>query len=154
LFEAIYYLNSPDRFLNESRRVLKDDGVLLICTVNRNWTDFNPSPFSQRYLFGEELVANLRENNFEVELFGAFPATNDAKLDKVTSALKRTAINLNLMPRTMKGKELLKRIFFGQLHEIPSELSDGLVGYDDIHPIPSDADNSGFKIIYAIGYAR
>jgi ubiquinone/menaquinone biosynthesis C-methylase UbiE len=50
LHQAIYYLSSPQRFIAESRRVLRGNGdVLLIGTVNPQWPDFNPSPMSTRY---------------------------------------------------------------------------------------------------------
>ena len=34
LYEAIYYLPEPEKFVNEAKRILKDGGVLIICTVN------------------------------------------------------------------------------------------------------------------------
>ena len=154
LFEAIYYLKSPQSFLNESRRVLKDGGVILICTVNRAWTDFNPSPLAQKYLLAPDLVASLRHSNFDVKLFGAYPALPDSMRDRSISAIKRMAVALNLMPKTMKGKELLKRVFFGELQTIPYEISDGLAEYRELYPISCEAGDSDYKILYAVGYAR
>ena len=50
LFEAIYYLAQPQEFVAEAYRVLRGNGVLLIATVNKDWPEFNPSPYSIRYL--------------------------------------------------------------------------------------------------------
>ena len=44
LFEAIYYLPSAKKFVDECRRVLRDDGKILIATANKDLYDFNPSP--------------------------------------------------------------------------------------------------------------
>src|SRR5262249_1639605 len=55
LFEAIYYLPSVEQFLAECRRVLRPGGRLLVCTVNRAWRGFNPSPFSVRYFDANEI---------------------------------------------------------------------------------------------------
>ena len=35
LYEAIYYLEKPDRFINEAFRVLRKNGILIIGTVNK-----------------------------------------------------------------------------------------------------------------------
>src|SRR3989304_8935037 len=40
LYEAIYYLPQPEKFVDEARRVLRDKGVLIICTVNKDWPGF------------------------------------------------------------------------------------------------------------------
>src|SRR5207249_2249372 len=49
LFEALYYLDDPDAFFREARRVLRPRGTLLVSTANRAWPGFNASPFSKRY---------------------------------------------------------------------------------------------------------
>lgn len=49
LFEALYYLGHPDQFLQECGRVPSRQEVVVLCTVNKDWTDFNPSPCSSRY---------------------------------------------------------------------------------------------------------
>ncbi|MCG2721203.1 MAG: class I SAM-dependent methyltransferase, partial [Thermodesulfovibrionales bacterium] len=43
LYEAIYYLQTPQKAVSEAFRVLKQGGALIICTVNKNWEDFHPS---------------------------------------------------------------------------------------------------------------
>ena len=58
LYEAIYYLPQADRFLRECRRLLRDEGVLLICTVNKDWLEFNPSPHSTKSVSYTHLQAH------------------------------------------------------------------------------------------------
>ena len=60
-YEAIYYLKHPIQFLQECRRVLSPQGFLLLCTVNPEWPDFNPSPYSRQYYSARQLSALLEE---------------------------------------------------------------------------------------------
>jgi len=154
LFEAIYYLRSTERFLDECRRVLRNKGVLIICTVNKDWADFNPSPFSVKYFSAPELVASLRENQFEVELFGAYLTSNRLAKEQLVSLAKRTAVALHLIPRTMKYKAFLKRIFFGKLTPLPPEIREGMDEYAPPVPISGEAPDRRYKVLYAIGHAR
>jgi ubiquinone/menaquinone biosynthesis C-methylase UbiE len=154
LYEAIYYLPQPEKFINEARRILRDNGVLIICTVNKEWTDFNPSPFSFRYFSVSELYELLRQRFSCVELYGAFATSTGSVRSKITSMIKRTAVALHLIPRTMKGKEFLKRIFFGKLVSIPAEIEDGMAEYDEPRPIPYNCPDTQYKVLYAVAYVR
>jgi len=150
LYEAIYYLPEPARFVEEAFRVLRPDGTLIICTVNNEWRDFNPSPFSTKYLSGRELDLLLRTKFPEVDLHGAFPVETTSLKSRLLSFVKRTAVRLHLMPKTMKSKELFKRIFLGDLKSIPSEIEEGMAAYNLPVKITLDSPTRLYKIIYAI----
>lgn len=152
LYEAIYYLVHPERFLAECRRVLRERGTLLICTVNKKWVDFNPSPFSTRYFSASELSALLRKHRFQAELYGAFPVERASIKDLLVSLIKRIAVMLNLIPRTMKGKEVLKRIFLGPLSPIPAEVHEAMAPYFPPVPIRDHTPASNFKVLFAIAH--
>jgi ubiquinone/menaquinone biosynthesis C-methylase UbiE len=154
LYEAIYYLAEPGRFLAECRRVLRVPGVVLICTVNKEWSDFNPSPFSTRYFSSQELRELLERHGFAVELYGAFPVLKDSARDRVLSILKRAAVALHLVPRTMKGRAVLKRLFFGRLTPIPPEVTEGIADLEPLVPIATDTVNSSYKVLYAVARIR
>jgi SAM-dependent methyltransferase len=124
-----------------------------ISTVNCDWADFNPSPFSVRYFSAPELAASLRRLNFEAELYGAYPVANETARAKAVSALKRSAMTMGLMPRTMKGKEIFKRVFFGRLEPLAAEIEDGMAEYVPLEPISAEAPDSRHKILYAVGRA-
>lgn len=153
LFEAIYYLAQPEDFLAESRRVLRNGGTLLVSTVNCDWADFNPSPFSVRYFSAPDLAASLRRRNYEAELYGAYPVVNETARARAVSALKRSAVTLGLMPRTMKGKEIFKRVFFGKLEPLAAEIEDGMAEYVPLEPVSADMPDSRHKILYAVARA-
>lgn len=154
LYEAIYYLGQPDNFFSECRRVLRHHGVLLICTVNKEWVDFNPSALSTRYYAVQELEEQLGRHGFGVELYGAFPPSRKSARDLLVSLLKRLAIRFHLIPKTMKGKEALKRLFGGTLTPIPPEVTDGIANAHELTPLTSHCNVSDYKVIYAVGRAR
>ena len=110
LYEAIYYLPYPEKFVEEVNRVLKKEGVLIICTVNKDWSDFNPSPHSVHYFSAPELFSLLKSKFAHVELYGGFEAYAKTPKDKIISLIKRAVVALHLMPKTMKGKEKFKRV--------------------------------------------
>jgi SAM-dependent methyltransferase len=138
LHEAIYYLAAPGQFLDECRRVLTRSGVLLISTVNPRWPGFNPSPLSTRYFGAGELRALLAERGFAVELNGAFVERGSAR-GRMVAAARRAAVALGLIPRTMKGKEWLKRLFLGPLVPVPAEVDETLALWELPVPIAADA---------------
>jgi len=153
LYEAIYYLADPEKFIREAQRVLRKGGNLLICTVNKDWSGFNPSPYSCKYFSTHELFGLLKQNNFgNITLYGDCPVMTKAIKNKIISCIKRIAVALNIIPKTMKGKEVLKRIFYGKLIAMPPELSDGMAEYTHPISIPYDSPNFGYKVLYVVGY--
>jgi ubiquinone/menaquinone biosynthesis C-methylase UbiE len=160
LFEAIYYLADPGAFLDECRRVLRDHGTLIVCSVNREWQDFNPSPYSTSYHSASELLTILTEHGFQTELFGAFPASIGSLKQKVVSLIRRTAVSLHLIPGSMKGKAWLKRLFYGSLIPLPAELTpsadeelpESLVDQGVLVPLSRGTPASQYAVLYAIGH--
>lgn len=151
MYEAIYYLPQPEKFVGEAARVLREDGVLIVCTVNKQWSDFNASPFSVRYYSSSELASLLKRSFSRVQLYGAFPATASSGKEKLTSAIKKMAVSFHLIPKTMKGKELFKSIFFGPLSDIPAEITEGLSDYRPPAPLAEGPTCLSYKVLYAVG---
>ncbi|HEV2489273.1 MAG TPA: class I SAM-dependent methyltransferase [Candidatus Acidoferrales bacterium] len=151
LFEAIYYLRNPLEFVRECRRVLRAGGVLLICTANPACPGFNRSPMSQRYFCAEELRSLLREFQFSPEIHGAFPWSADTLRDKSVAAIRSAAVRFHLVPRTMKGKALLKKVFYGRLTRIEDEVPEGMSTPVELHPIAAGENPARYKILFALG---
>jgi ubiquinone/menaquinone biosynthesis C-methylase UbiE len=149
LFEAIYYIPDVNKFLSESSRVLKPGGRLLISTVNREWPQFNPSPFSVWYPTAKVLYSKLVEHGFDVRMFGSFPDKPAGILRKIVSEIRQLAVKFHLIPDTMKGKELLKRIFYGKLSPIPYEIEDDKYDCEELVRIDPMMPQSSFTFIYA-----
>ena len=150
LFESIYYLENPDKFIAEARRVLRDDGILIVCTVNPLWEDFHPSKYSVYYYSAKELYEMLERHFGLVELYGAFYVGKKGIKDKITSALKRMASKLNLIPGSLRARELLKRVFIGELSPMPNEVYEDMAIYHEPKPIIKGYLCKDFKIIYAV----
>jgi SAM-dependent methyltransferase len=124
LFEAIYYLENFPAFVDECRRILRPGGLLLIATANKDLSDFNPSPFSQTYYGVIELESELKSKGFEAEYFGYISVKDISLRQRVLRPVKKMAVTLGLMPKTMTGKKFLKKLVFGDLVILPAEITE------------------------------
>jgi SAM-dependent methyltransferase len=154
LFEAIYFLARPDLVIDACRAALRDDGLLIIASVNPTWPGFNPAPFSTRYLTARELEDLLRSHGFSAEIYGGFPDADESWRRRVLGVARHVAVRLRLIPKTMKGKEFLKRLAFGKLHPFPAEVSAATAACRE--PVRLSDLNAGgrFKVLYAVGQKR
>ena len=153
IFEALYYIPSPQRFFAECRRVLRRGGVLLIATANKDLYDFNPSPHSQEYLGTVELGRELRAAGFEPQLFGYLRVDRTSIRQRLLRPIKKIAVGLDLIPKTMGGKKLLKRIVFGKTIVMPPHVTEGLVAYSSPTPISEQEPDRLHKVIYCSAVA-
>lgn len=150
LFEAIYYLRNPEKFVSEAKRVLRDDGKLIICTVNKDWEDFHPSPYTCRYFAVPELRDLLKDKFSEIKLYGGFPVTKEGIKDVLVSHIKRVALKFNLIPGSLKARAYLKRIFMGKLMPLPAEVYEGMAPYEEPVEIACDRVCKDYKIVYVV----
>lgn len=150
LYEAIYYLTEPEKFFREAQRVLRKEGVLLIATVNKDWSEFNPSPLSTSYFSVPALSELLQKNGFKVEMYGAFSVLPKSAKEKITGSIRKIAVALHLIPKTMKGKEFLKKIFYGKLKPLKGEIEEGSCEYSPPSSLALDVPNEEYKVIYAV----
>ncbi len=152
LYEAIYYLNKPEMFISEVKRILRKNGILMIATVNKDWEEFNPSPYSTHYFSVPELEELFKKHDFRSEFYAAFPVSSKGMKAKVISEIRKIAVSLHLIPKTMRGKELLKKIFYGQLIPLKEEIEEGVFAYEPPTLISSKMPNFEYKIIYGIAW--
>ena len=79
--------------------------------------------------------------------FHDLPAGNN----RLVSFVRQFAVKLGLIPKTMKSKELLKRIFYGNLIPIPKVIYDGLGKIETLVPFNQKKDDVGYyKFLYLI----
>lgn len=148
LFEAIYYLPEAERFAAECRRVLRPGGHVLIASANPDLWDFNPSPYSVRYFGVEALDRLFAAEGFECRFFGHLAAGAVPARQRMFRPLKKLASALGLIPRTMRGKKLLKRLVFGRLVRLPTEIDAGMARYAPPVPLQVGLADHRFKVIY------
>ena len=135
IFEAIYYLIDINKFVKESLRVLKPNGKIIISTVNCLWDGFNPSPFSIKYYTPNELFDLFnKENYIEYDLLLGFYDSHIGS-NKIISTIKKIAVKLNLIPKTMNGKKFLKWFFYGKLFDIPKILNNKFAPIQELQNI-------------------
>lgn len=155
LFEAIYYLPRPKEFLRECRRILRDTGTVLLCSANKEWAGFSRSALSHSYFSAFELRQLLAENQFDSEIYGAFQAFTKTRSEKLINFIRAFAVKLDLIPKTMRGKEFLKQIFYGRLVTLGLNIQENIGEYCDPELIPSgERKASRYKVIYAVGRPR
>lgn len=126
--EASYYLPDVAAVLDEVRRVLDEDGVLLIVNANPERPDFIRSPFSHHYHSGDEFRQLLEARGFSVEIRAAFPITpssggaRDRLVSGAISVARRLLDGLRLVPRTLRGRARLKRLLGRRLRAMPPQI--------------------------------
>jgi ubiquinone/menaquinone biosynthesis C-methylase UbiE len=151
MYEAIYYLPNPERFLKECRRILRHGGKVILCSVNKEWTDFNPSPFFTRYFSAKELTDLFTNSEYTVDVKAGFHVAEPTLSARFLSLIKRMAIRCQLIPKTMKGKEIVKRLVFGRLVPLPLEVREGMAAYYPLVTVGNATPVSRFKVLYATG---
>lgn len=150
IFEAIYYLSDVGRFIAECKRVLTPGGKVLVATANKDLPDFNPSPFSRRYLGVSEFKEEFASYGFSVQCFGYLDTKLVSWRQRVLTPIKRVAVSIGLMPRTMRGKQLLKRLVFGRLVLMPAELGVNAFPYVSPTELSCDRPDDRHKVIYCV----
>jgi hypothetical protein len=97
-----------------------------------------------------DLRSSLSAERFDANVYGAIPDRTKTMRDRVVLLIRRIAVPLGLVPRTMKRKALLKRAFYGELVDVPRELTNGLTRIEPLVPIGDGNGAAGFKVLYAI----
>jgi hypothetical protein len=132
-------------------RVLREGGMFVVCTVNKDWEDFHPSPYTHKYFSVTELYDLMSKNFREVKLYVGFPVNKEGMKNEIISLIKRLAVKFHLIPGSLKTRAYLKRIFLGKLVPLPHEVTEGMAQYEAPKAIPPDEVTKGFKILYAVG---
>jgi ubiquinone/menaquinone biosynthesis C-methylase UbiE len=148
MFEALYYVPNPKRFFSEARRVLRQDGQVLIVSANKDLYDFTASPYSKRYLGVMELREELSAAGFVCQ-FSALIDTREVSVrQRILRPVKLAASHLGLIPKTMHGKEWLKKLFFGDMAIMPADISEMPIDYSEPNVIAQQKPDLTHKVIY------
>lgn len=148
IFEALYYLPDPEAFARECQRVLRKGGYVLVSNANKDLYDFSPSPHAFTYHGVRELEALFRKHGFSTRFWGDTPVGSISLKQRLLRPIKKLVVSAGLMPRTMAGKKLLKRLIFGRLEPMPNEITADMaepVPPDEIAP---DKPNTTHKVIF------
>lgn len=102
--------------------MLRPGGKVLIATANKDLYDFNPSPHSNKYYGVAELNDLFARHGFKTEFFGYMPVGDVSMRQRVLRPVKKLAVMLGFMPKSMAGKKFFKKIVFGELVRMPVEI--------------------------------
>jgi ubiquinone/menaquinone biosynthesis C-methylase UbiE len=150
LYEALYYLSNPREVFREFRRVLKPGGTVLITLPNRSLPDFHPSPLSIRYYTPPELKALMEPLGFRATFYGDTLVDYSTLRNRILAFVKSMVVKMNLMPKTLKGRERLKRLIYGELKPIPAELEENGFSYEKPKPIASERPDWQYRVLFAV----
>lgn len=151
LFEAAYYLADLQQFLREGRRVLSESGLLIMSSVNPEWSGFSPSSFSTRYAGARELGQLVERAGFtRCQCFGGFPTSEATPRDRIVEAVRGVAAKLHLIPTTLEARARLKRLFYGRTLSLPPEITNQVVEAPPVEPILCDGPDRTHQIIYLV----
>lgn len=148
IFEALYYIPDADRFVAECRRLLRPGGMVLVANANKDLFDFNPSPYSHVYHGVVELGELFGRNGFETTFFGGTPIKTVSLKQRILRPVKVAVVKFNLMPKTMGGKRLLKRLVFGAPMSMPAEITSDIAPREKPVPLAAGRPDAGHKVIY------
>ena len=148
LFEAIYYLSDPSLFVAECKRILRPNGKILISTANKNLFDFTPSPYSYHYFCAIELADFFSKHGFTVKVFGDTRLQTIGFRQKFLRPIKKIATKLNLIPKSMASKRILKRIIFGEMVQMPTQIVPQKKDWINPDPLPLDQLALEHKVIF------
>lgn len=155
IFEALYYIPDAARFAAECARVLRPGGVVLVSNANKDLFDFNPSPHSHVYHGVVELQQVFGPLGFDCAFWGDVPVAQVSWRQKLLRPIKRTVVSLGLMPRSMAGKKLLKRLVFGQMQAFPAEIRrEQLPAEIELVPLPAGQPDRGHKVVMCAATRR
>lgn len=153
-FEALYYVPTPGRALDEVARVLVPGGRAVFVSANPERPDFIRSPRSHTYHSADAFRRELGARGFTVVVEGAYRlAEGGGLVSRVAPPVRRVLEALRLVPRTLEGRARLKRLLFGPLVVLPPEVAPGFGSEADRHVLPP-GPAPGYKVLYVTATRR
>jgi SAM-dependent methyltransferase len=148
--EMIYYVPDQALMVREMARVLRPGGAAFIACANPERPSFHESPHSTHYPSARDLRQLLGDAGLQPTVFGVFPLDRSLR-GRVLRFVAAIATKFHLVPKTLAGRGVLKRIFFGELS--PYEGIDRTAASPDFQPVPvsGDAPCRGYRVLYAVG---
>ncbi|MDB4737523.1 class I SAM-dependent methyltransferase [Verrucomicrobiales bacterium] len=146
--EAVYYLPDFRSFIENAHRILRPNGILLITSVNCQWHGFNPSPYSKKYYSIEELKSKLEKNKWNAISYVSSEDNPNTIKKKIIKLIRSIAVKSGLIPKTMRGKEILKKIFYGDLLPLPPELTKNDGNIMPLYPTDPQIKIRNFKFFF------
>ena len=140
MFECIYYFESLERLIDLAKKSLKPGGLILLTWPNPLKKDFVKCDHTYCYPLLKDLKNFSKNKSFKIEFYGFEALTQKSLLKSLKSKIKTLAVKFNLIPKTQKGRVLLKRIFQGKMINMPSTLKYLTIDKSSLIKINDDKD--------------
>ena len=138
VLEAIYYFNSINEIIINSKNILKEKGKLFLCWPNPNFPGFHRSDHSFVYPTYDEIIEISKRNNLTIKKLFGFRKYKFSFKTFLKTKLKKIASKFNLIPSTMSAKIFLKKIFEGSMIEMPKSLNYININDDSFYPLDEE----------------
>ena len=149
--EMIYYVPDQDLMIEEMKRVLRPDGFVFITFPNMERPGFHPSPFSTTYHSVRSAAKLLEQHGLVTELYGVFPLSTSPR-QRVLRLVATLATKFHLVPKTLAGRGLLKKIFFGELTPFQGLDDPELAEAPQPEAVLTKQACTAFTVLYAVGH--
>lgn len=150
MFEAIYFIPDARKALSSIAGVLAPGGQFIVGSVSPARPGFIKAPGSTRYWDARALSAELAAAGFVTEVFGSVPLGSPGMAGRVIAAARRAATALGVMPKTMRGKRLLKRMVFGTLVPFPMEIDGAAESTAAPQPLESPDQADQYLVYFVV----
>lgn len=147
ILEALYFVPEPHKAISEALRVLRPGGKLMIAQPNPEFSSFNPAPSTFKYFTASEFWA--LNTGARCEILAGFPEARKGLKSKIFSAIRSFAVKFNLIPKTMGGKELIKKLMHGKLEPFPAEVDPAAIPTETYVPLAEARPLTRYKVLYA-----
>jgi ubiquinone/menaquinone biosynthesis C-methylase UbiE len=150
--EILLYLD-VSKFLLECQKLLRENGMILVCIPNKDRKGFSASKLSRNYFSVPELFILFKKVNFEPNIYGAFKVrigTSDEielKKNKKKKFISLTGRILKAMPGGVYVKNFLGKKIFRKI-VLPNELEPNMVEPIELVPLNPNEPNDEYKILY------
>jgi SAM-dependent methyltransferase len=150
--EMIYYVADHAAMVREMVRVLRPGGAVFIACANPERPSFHESPYSTHYPSARELNRMLGDAGLEPTMYGIFPLDTSLR-GRALRLAAAVATKLHLVPKTLAGRGMLKRIFFGELTPYEGTAAAAQRNSEIPQPVRIAGDRicAGFRVLYAVG---
>ena len=85
---------------------------------------------------------------FQVQCYGGTPVSSVSLKQKLLRPVKKMVVSIGLMPGSMAGKKILKRLVFGSMVTMPAEITSDTSTYTPPISIPNHKPDTHHKVIY------
>jgi SAM-dependent methyltransferase len=156
--ETLLYLNASV-FISECTKVLRKNGMILICLPNKDRLGFIPSKLSRNYFSVPEISELFQNQHFDTTIYGAFKVVKGSSDEGAWYRSKKNQIIsiigkiLRSIPggrqiKTFLGKQIFKKT------ELPYEIVPGMIEPSELVKLDRNVKTADYKILYVFAVKK